>query len=168
MICMSNITAACANTMLTSPQTIIATGALSSMIHDATRRIDKFCNSALTLATDMLFPKSKCMYKYQASSRSRQISPHMLGTTMKHPTREGQTGVCTNDASATRCFSSHVAMPGCVNTSTCEAEYTYLSLNFAPEGTRAVFARFRGGRSTDENNRFFPRYTQVNHSRQQI
>jgi hypothetical protein len=28
-------------------------------------------------------------------------------------------------------------MPGCVDTSTCEAEYTYLSLNFAPEGTRA-------------------------------
>jgi hypothetical protein len=123
--------------MLTSPQTIIAAGALYNVIDAATRQIDKFYNPALTLATDMLFPKSKRMYKYKASSRSRQISPHMLGTTLKHPTHEGQTGVCTNDTSATRHFSSHMAMPGCVNTSTCEAEYIYLSLNFATEGTRA-------------------------------
>jgi hypothetical protein len=65
------------------------------------------------------------------------MSTHMLGTTLQHPTREGQTGVCTHNTSATHRFSSYVAMPSCVGTSTREAEYTSLSPNFAPEGTRS-------------------------------
>jgi hypothetical protein len=129
--------------MLTSTQTTIDVGALHGILDTTMSKIDQFCDPALTVATDVIFPESKCMYKYQVSSKNpwHRTWYGALSTTSKHGARKDHAGACIHGTPATRCFSTHVAMPGCVDTtvrnSMRDAEYVCLTLNIAPEGTRA-------------------------------